>query len=43
MDEAAECDELILMREGRVLTVDTPTGLRTWDLDPWQPERERPK
>jgi ABC-2 type transport system ATP-binding protein len=28
MDEAAECDELILMRAGRVLTIDTPLGLR---------------
>jgi ABC-2 type transport system ATP-binding protein len=28
MDEAARCDELLLMREGRVLTHDTPDGLR---------------
>jgi ABC-2 type transport system ATP-binding protein len=27
MDEAAECDELILMREGRILTTDRPDAL----------------
>jgi ABC-2 type transport system ATP-binding protein len=27
MDEAARCDELILLREGRVLAVDTPDGI----------------
>ncbi|TWE29656.1 ABC-2 type transport system ATP-binding protein [Prauserella muralis] len=28
MDEAARCDRLLLMREGRLLTDDTPGGLR---------------
>jgi ABC-2 type transport system ATP-binding protein len=28
MDEAARCDELLLMREGRLLTHDTPDGLK---------------
>src|SRR3954453_6930776 len=28
MDEAERCDELLLMREGRVLTRDTPAGLK---------------
>jgi ABC-2 type transport system ATP-binding protein len=27
MDEAERCDELLLMREGRVLTQDTPAAL----------------
>jgi ABC-2 type transport system ATP-binding protein len=29
MDEAARCDRLLLLREGRLLTDDTPDGLRT--------------
>jgi ABC-2 type transport system ATP-binding protein len=28
MDEAARCDRLLLLREGRILAVDTPAGLR---------------
>ena len=28
MDEAERCDELLLMREGRILTQDTPAGLK---------------
>jgi ABC-2 type transport system ATP-binding protein len=28
MDEAAECDDLILMRDGRILAIDPPAGLR---------------
>ncbi|OXM56241.1 multidrug ABC transporter ATP-binding protein [Amycolatopsis thailandensis] len=37
MDEAARCDRLLLMREGRILADDTPSGLRertgTTDLE----------
>ncbi|MFI6302678.1 ABC transporter ATP-binding protein [Amycolatopsis thailandensis] len=37
MDEAARCDRLLLMREGRILAEDTPSGLRertgTTDLE----------
>ncbi|MFE5506705.1 ABC transporter ATP-binding protein [Amycolatopsis japonica] len=37
MDEAARCDRLLLMREGRILADDTPAGLRertgTTDLE----------
>jgi ABC-2 type transport system ATP-binding protein len=37
MDEAERCDELLLMREGRLLAHDSPTGLKertgTTDLD----------
>ncbi|MFC3455850.1 ABC transporter ATP-binding protein [Amycolatopsis speibonae] len=37
MDEAARCDRLLLMREGRILAEDTPAGLRertgTTDLE----------
>ena len=28
MDEAEHCDELLLMREGRLLATETPAGLR---------------
>jgi ABC-2 type transport system ATP-binding protein len=28
MEEAGRCDELLLMREGRLLAQDTPDGLR---------------
>jgi ABC-2 type transport system ATP-binding protein len=28
MDEASECDQLMLMREGEILEVTTPQGLR---------------
>jgi ABC-2 type transport system ATP-binding protein len=28
MDEASRCDRLVLLREGRILAVDTPDGLR---------------
>ncbi len=28
MDEAARCDRLLLMRDGRILADDTPAGLR---------------
>ena len=37
MDEAARCDRLLLLREGRLVADDTPDGLRartgTPDLD----------
>jgi ABC-2 type transport system ATP-binding protein len=29
MDEAARCDRLLLMRDGRLLADDTPDGLRS--------------
>ena len=29
MDEAAECDEILLMREGAILRQTTPDGLRS--------------
>ncbi len=28
MDEADRCDELVLMREGQIVTSETPVGLR---------------
>jgi ABC-2 type transport system ATP-binding protein len=33
MDEAGRCDDLLLLREGRLLAAGTPAGLRDGDGD----------
>ncbi|MEM6931413.1 MAG: ABC transporter ATP-binding protein [Myxococcota bacterium] len=43
LDEAARCDHVALMHEGRVLLVDTPQGLRDRVTDPvWEIEVDEP-